>query len=59
MNQLNSDGTDRDMPIVFVSGAYEWLEDMFYAGLELLGALILGAVGLCGLAFGLRAAGLI
>ena len=59
MNQLNSDGSDQDMPIVFVSGAYEWIEDMFYAAIQLVGALVLGAVGICGLAYGLRAAGLI
>ena len=58
MNQYNSDGTDSEMSIVFVSGAFEWFKDMAYMGIQLCGALILGAVGVCGLAFGLRAAGL-
>jgi len=58
MNQLNSDGTDSDMQIVFVNGAFEWLKDIVYTGVQLCGALILGAVGVCGLAYGLRASGL-
>ena len=54
MNQLNSDGSDQDMSIVFVYGAFEWLKDMFFAGIELCGAVILGAVGIGFLAYGLR-----
>ena len=50
----NSDDTSRDMPIVFVYGAFEWLKDMFYAGIELCGAVILGAVAIAGAAYGLR-----
>ena len=48
-----------DMPIVFVEGAFEWLKDIVYTGVSLSGALILGAVGVCGLAYGLRAVGLL
>lgn len=50
----NSDDTSRDMPIMFVYGAFEWLQDMFYAGIQLVGAVILGAVGIGFLAYGLR-----
>ena len=55
MNQNNSDGSDQD--IVFVYGTFEWLKDMFDAGIELCGAVILGAVGIGFLAYGLRAVG--
>ena len=48
-----------ELPIVFVSGTYDWIKDMFFAGIQLCGALILGALGLICLTYGLRAAGLI
>ena len=48
-----------DLPIVFVDGAFDWLQDMFYAGIELCGVLILLAVGVCGMAYGLRVWGLV
>lgn len=53
----NSDGSDREMPIVFVSGTFELLKDMIFTGLELIGVLILGAVGVAGLAYGLYTGG--
>ena len=46
-----------DLPIVFVDGAYEWLKDILYAGVDLCGVLILGAVAVGSFAYGLHAAG--
>ena len=51
--------TDDDLPIVFVSGTYDWIKDLFFAGVQLCGVLILGALGLACFAYGLLAAGLI
>lgn len=61
MNPLyttNSDGTDED-GIVMLTRPWEWISDMFYAGVELCGVLVLLAVGVAGLAFGLMKAGLV
>ena len=49
--------TSRDLPIVFVDTAYEWLKDIAYAGIGLCGVLILLAVAVAGFAYGLRAGG--
>ena len=59
MNQKNSDGSDPDDSVVFISNGLDWLEDMFVTGIEFCGVLILLAVGVCGMAYGLRVWGLV
>ena len=42
MNQLNSDGTDQGIDMII--SPWEWITDMFYAGIYALGWLFLIAV---------------
>ena len=52
MNQNNN-----EMSVVFVDGCFDWLRDMFLAGVDLCGVLILGAVAVGCFAYGLHAGG--
>ena len=40
---------NNELSVVFVDGCFDWLRDMFLAGVDLCGVLILGAVAIgCG-----------